>query len=318
MPRGILTVHLVLTTLLLACTKPPASPPVTPLRIATGSPGGGFHTLGERLVRGFAQGLSTVSVRTQTSDGAVSNLTAVERGDAELGLAFADVAYIAYVGALDKAAAPFRNLRAIAVLQLTPVHLVVAEDADIDRVADLRGRRVGLGPAGSGTALTATLILEAFGVRTTEIRAHWLGFNEGAAALRLGQLDAMFDNAIYPVDWVRAETAAGARLLPLAGQPIDGLRRSYPFLRPASIPAGTYVNQPMAIHTIGVDTVLVCREDMPERLGYEVTRAIFEALPGLADAASSSSFFDLDQAAATPIPLHDGAARYYRERELLR
>jgi hypothetical protein len=316
--RGILIVQLVLIGLLPGCTKPPPAPREVALRIATGSPGGGFHTLGERLVRGFAQGLSTVSVQTQISDGAVSNLTAVERGDAELGLAFADVAYIAYVGALDKDAAPFRNLRAIAVLQLTPVHLVVAGDADIERVSDLRGRRVGLGPAGSGTALTATLILEAFGVRPTDIRGRWLGFNEGAAALRTGQLDAMFDNAIYPVDWVRSETAAGARLLPLAGQPIDELRKSYPFLRPASIPGGTYVNQRTAIHTIGVDTVLVCREDMPERLGYEVTRAIFEALPGLADVASSSSFFDLEQAAATPIPLHDGAARYYRERELLR
>jgi TRAP transporter TAXI family solute receptor len=145
-----------------------------------------------------------------------------------------------------------------------------------------------------------------------------VGFNEGAAALRSGQLDAMFDNANYPVDWVRAEIAAGARLLPLTGDAIDELRRAYPFLRPASIPAGTYRAQSRAIHTIGVDTVLVCRGDMPERLGYEVTRAIFEVLPGITETSRASSFFDLEQAAATPIPLHEGAARYYRERELMR
>jgi TRAP transporter TAXI family solute receptor len=257
-------------------------------------------------------------VTTQRSDGAVSNLMAVERDQADLGLAFADVAYIAYAGALDADLPPFKNLRAIAVLQLTPVHLVVSGRAGIRSVMDLRGRRVGLGPAGSGTALTATLVLKAFGLDMSSIRGRWLGFNEGAAALRAGELDAMFDNANYPVDWVRAETAAGARLLPLAGAPIDDLRRAYPFLRPASIPAATYMDQRSAIHTIGVDTVLVCREDMAETLGYEVTRAMFEVLPGITESAAVSSFFDLEQAAATPIPLHDGAARYYRERELTR
>jgi TRAP transporter TAXI family solute receptor len=308
----------VAVALLTGCDSPPAPPPPAVLRIATGSPGGGFYPLGERLVRGFTRQLAAVSVRTQRSDGAVSNLTAVERGEADLGLAFSDVAYIAYGGALDPALPPFRNLRALAVLQLTPVHLVVSGRAHIRSVADLRSRRVGLGPAGSGTALTATLVLQAYGLAASDIQGRWVGFNEGAAALRSGQLDAMFDNANYPVDWVRAEIAAGARLLPLTGDAIDELRRAYPFLRPASIPAGTYRAQSRAIHTIGVDTVLVCRGDMPERLGYEVTRAIFEVLPGITETSRASSFFDLEQAAATPIPLHEGAARYYRERELMR
>jgi TRAP transporter TAXI family solute receptor len=310
---------LILCALVLAaCVGTTAPPRQETLRIATGTAGGGFYPLGERLVQVFARWLPTVAVETQPSAGAVSNLTAVERGDADIGLAFADVAYIAFVGALKTHDQPFKHLRAIAVLQLTPVHLVVSSRSGIRTVADLRGKRVGLGPSGSGTVLTATLVLKAFGIDVSDIRSRTLGFNEGAAALRAGELDAMFDNANYPVDWVKSETSAGAHLIPLSGPAIEQLRRAYPFLRPASIPRGTYTGQPSAIHTIGVDTVLVCRRDMPEAVAYDVTRAIFEALPGLTESMRSPGLLDLEQAAATPIPLHDGAARYFRERELLR
>ena len=72
------------------------------------------------------------------------------------------------------------------------------------------------------------------------------------------------------------------------------------------------------MHTIGVDTVLVCRVDLAESLAYDVTRAMFEALPRNAAPVPWTTLLDLERAAATPIPLHQGAARYYRERELLR
>jgi TRAP transporter TAXI family solute receptor len=290
----------------------------TSLRIATGTPGGGFYALGERLMRGFARTLQSMAVVTQPSAGAVSNLSAVEAGKADLGLAFADVAYMASVGALDGREHPFDHLRAIAVLQLTPVHLVVSARSGIRDIEGLRGHRVGLGPSGSGTAVTAALILKAFGIGLGDIRARSIGFNEGAGEMRAGRLDAMFDDADYPVEWVRGQTAAGGRLLPIAGPPIEQLRREYPFLRPASIPRSAYAAQPVAVHTIGVDTVLVCRRDMDEGLVHDITRALFEMLPDLSEMPASPGFMDLDQAAATPIPLHEGAARYYRERELLR
>jgi TRAP transporter TAXI family solute receptor len=258
-----------------------------------------------------------VNVDIHPSAGAVTNLEAIQRGDADLGFAFADVAYIAFVGRLDGATQPFDRLRGVAVLQLTPVHLVVGRDTGIHGVTGLRGRRVGVGPPGSGTALTASLILRAFSIEPSGVRTEALPFNEAARRLVDGTIDAMFDNAIFPADSVRTATSAGAQLLPLTGPPIERLRHEYPFLRVTVIPRHTYPGLATAVHTIGVDSVLVCRSGLDENLVYDLTRRFFDALPSLSSSQDALRFIDLEQAPATPIPLHDGAARYYRERELL-
>ena len=104
---------------------------------------------------------------------------------------------IAFVGRLDGASGPYDHLRGVAVLQLTPVHLIVGRDAGIRAVGDLRGRRIGVGPPGSGTALTAELILRAFGIGPSAVHTEALPFNEAARRIVDGTLDAMFDNAIW-------------------------------------------------------------------------------------------------------------------------
>jgi len=106
--------------------------------------------------------------------------------------------------------------------------------------------------------------------------------------------------------------------MPIAGPPIDRLRHEYPFLRVTAIPRGTYPGDVPTIRTIGVDSLLVCRRDLDEQLVYDLTRRFFDALPSLSSSQGALRFMDLDQAPATPIPLHEGAARFYRERELLR
>jgi TRAP transporter TAXI family solute receptor len=288
------------------------------VRFSTGTPGGGFYPLGEGLARAYAHSLQAVNFEINPTAGAVTNVEAIQRGDADLGFAFADVAYIAYVGRLAEASGPFDRLRGIAVLQLTPVHLVVGRDSGLRTIGDLRGRRIGVGPPGSGTALTAGLILQAFGIGESAVQVEQLQFNDAADRLVNGTLDAMFDTAIYPAASVAAATRTGARLMPIAGPPIDRLRHDYPFLRVTVIPRDTYPGGAATIRTIGVDSLLVCRRDLDEQLVYDLTRRLFDALPSLSSSQGALRFMDLDQAPATPIPLHEGAARFYRERELLR
>jgi TRAP transporter TAXI family solute receptor len=310
---------LVLAVSAYAC-RPAVPPRAAPalVRFSTGTPGGGFYPLGEGLARAYERSLQAVTFQINPTAGAVTNVEAIQRGDADLGFAFADVAYIAYVGRLGGAPGAFDRLRGIAVMQLTPVHLVVGRESGIREVGHLRGRRIGVGPPGSGTALTAELILQAFGIGESAVHVELLQFNDAADRLVKGTLDAMFDTAIYPAASVTAATRAGARLMPLAGPPIERLRHDYPFLRVTIIPRGTYPGAIETIHTIGVDSLLVCRRDLDETLVYDLTRRFFDALPSLSASQGALRFMDLDQAPATPIPLHDGAARFYRERELLR
>jgi uncharacterized protein len=294
------------------------APPPVLVRFSTGPHGGGFYPLGEGLARAYAASLPNLTVQTVSSGGAVANAEAIQRGEADLGFAFADVAYIAFGSGLNGASRPYDRLRGIAVLQLTPLHLVVRPGSDIRSIAGLRGRRVSVGLPSTGTALTVRLVLDEFGLGPREIDMKRMSFNEAAHRLVDGTLDAMFDTAIYPADSVQLALDAGARLVPITGRSVERLRHEYPFFRPALIPQHTYSGVGQPIPTIGVDSLLVCRRDLDAAVVYDLTRGFFEALPALASSVDALRFMDLDQSPATPIPLHAGAARFYRERELLR
>jgi hypothetical protein len=99
---------------------------------------------------------------------------------------------------------------------------------------------------------------------------------------------------------------------------INRLRGSYPFLRPVTVAANQLQGQDQPTETLGSEWLLVCRSDLSEDLVYQLTREFFAQLPALARDHGEAALIDPEQAPATPIPLHAGAARYYREREILR
>ncbi len=317
MPR-VLRSALALAGLLSAINCQPANtsslePSVTPLRFVTGPVGGGSLPLGEEIGAALSAGLSNIAIETVHSAGAVSNIRAIQRGEAQLALTFADVAYLAFSGHLGASDPRFDQVRGIAVLQVTPIALVVRPGLQVRGPQDLRGRSVGVGPEGSGTAVTASLILRAYGLDEHELHIETIGFQEGVTKLLSGKLDAMFDNAIVRSDALKRAADGGARFVPIEGPASDRLRREYPFLRVTVMAPELYGT---SVRTIGVDGVLICRSDLDETLVYEITRQLFASLKSLGRGALRS--MDVKQAPATPVPLHPGAARYYRERELSR
>jgi uncharacterized protein len=300
------------------CAAPEAEAPRGVIRLAIGPPGGGMYPLGQTLAAQYRLSIANTDFTVEGSSGTFANAEAVERGTADIGFVWADVAYFGYAGHSELVEHRFGALRGIAVLELTPVHLVVRPGRGIRTVADLKGRKVGIGPLGSGTSVSAKLVFLAFRLNLDEIQTETLAFTDGARRLSDGSLDAMFVDGIYPAESVSDATRGGGQLLPLIGPEIDALRHEYPFLRPITIPAGTYPRVLEPIHTIGVDLLLVCRNTLEESLVYTLTRHFFDALPSLTSIQSGLRFMDVEQASATPIPLHAGAARYYRERELRR
>jgi uncharacterized protein len=297
------------------CRQPGPSVPRRVVRLTTGTPGAGFYPLGDALAQSLRRaGPPSPDVQVHDSAGSVANIEALQRGDADLGLSYADVAYMAFVGRLAGRPRAFEELRGIAVLELTPVHLVVRAGSSVRDAADLRGLHIGVGLPGSGSALTADIVLAALGIETSAVRLDPLRYVEAGNRVAAGTLDAMFVTGSDPMASVRTSTGAGARLVPLTGPAIERLRHEYPFFRPTVIPGGTYPGHPDPIQTIGVDNLLVCRRSLDESLVHDLTARFFEILPSL----SMLTSMDVEQAPATPIPLHDGAARYYRERELSR
>ena len=296
-----------------AANEAPPTRSVTRVRLVTGPTGGGSYPLGQEIAEALNQGLKDVAIETVVSAGAVANIHAIQQGEADLALTFADVAYLSFSGQLAPGNLPFDEVRGIAVLQVTPVALIVRPGLHVRGPQDLRGRRVGVGPEGSGTEVTASLILQAYGLAADEVRTETMGFQEGATKLLSGELDAMFDNAIIRSEALRRAAEGGARFVPIEGPAADHLRREYPFLRVAVIAPELYGT---SVRTIGVDGLLICRRDLDETLVYELTKQLFASLRSLGSGALRS--MDVKQAPATPVPLHAGAARYYRERELSR
>jgi len=276
-----------------------------------------FKPLGEALVAAYAKVLPDVRFSVVETAGSVTNIQHLEAGDAELGLALADVAYLAYNGGGDDFATPARTIRGVAVLHPSTVHVLVPGNSAIRSIADLRGR-VGVGPAGSGTAVTSALLLGAFGVPASRVENQALPFIDASEALTRGDLDASFVVAADPVDAVRRATQSGARLVDVSGSTVQRLRSDYPFLRPGVIPGSTYPGETRPVQTMLVDVLLLTRDGLDDNLVRRLTSALFEVLPALAASNDFLRLMDPDRAPATPIPLHGGAALYYRDRELSR
>jgi len=199
------------------------------------------------------------------------------------------------------------------------VQLVVRRDSDILAVRDLRGKRVGVGSQASGTELAARIVIEGHGFKYADVKAEFLSFSEVAERMAARALDAGFVVASYPVSAVTEMNASfGIRLVPVEPEIIGRIRSQYPFMKPMLIPRQTYAGQSADVETVGADNILVCRADLPEDLVYQLTRVLFDSLQELAGTDVAATLIDPDQGPTTPIPLHPGAARYYREREILR
>ena len=258
-------------------------------------------------------GLIAVAVSTL---GSVANIEALSEGRLDAALSQADIAYWAFHGTgIYKNKGAVENLRAIAMLYPDSVHLVARRDANIRSVNDLKGKRVSLGEKGSGTPVDAAIILDAYGVKASQIKAQYVRSAVAADALIAGQLDAFF-----VVDAAAVPTVANlARKVPIDLVPIDGpsadkLRRAYPFLLPGEIPADSYEGVGKAVPTLNVGVVLLVGSQVDAELVYNITKSLWHPSTRklLAEGHPRGKLINLQAATERMgIQLHAGAASYY-------
>ena len=271
------------------------------------------------LIQRFNSGLPQTHVTLQTTSGGVVVVSAVDGGRGQLGLAQSDVVYLAYRHGIEQNVYPHTNLRAIAVLWVNNLYVLVRDDSSFRSINDLKGRRVGVIVPGTSGEFSTRILLGAYGMSYADLQPVFQPTDKIVAKLGSGDVDAVF--SAKPVMLTAARTLSQTvplRLLPIDRSVINRLRGSYPFLKPITIAANQLPGQSQPIETLGSEWVLVCRSDLSEDLVYQLTREFFAQLPALARDHEEAALIDPEQAPATPIPLHAGAARYYREREVLR
>jgi len=297
-------------------SDPPPERPV--VRLITGPAGGTLEATGSSLQREYNRLSGGPTVQIIHSGGAVDNLAAIQSGSADLGLTYSDVAYGAFSGKLEQRHEKFDQLAAVAVLQVTPLHIVTSAASTVRDVVDLRGGHVGMaGAPGSASGLTARLVLNLLGVPLSSITIEPLSTETAYSRLKTGTVRAYLQVGLDPIEWIQRAIRDGGRLLPLTEAQVDHLSELYPFFRPTTIRSTAYEGLREPVTTIGVDGLLVCRRGLDEKVVYDLARGLFQALPALSF-PDGSPFIDVEQAAATPIPLHPGASRFYRERQLSR
>ena len=222
---------------------------------------------------------------------------------------------MAYNGRLRESGRAMRGIRGIAILNSSAVHLLVGPGSPIRSMDELRGRRVGIGPDGSGAAVISQAVLHGY-FSPGEVHEVDATVPKTNAMLLDDALDAAFTISSVPNDDAKHLTEAGARLLPIRGPAVDRLRTMYPFFRSEIIPAGSYRGLDQPVHTLSVDVVLLARTGLDDALVRRLTEGLFRMLPQLSAELPFLKGMAPERAPATPVPLHPGAALYYREREL--
>ncbi len=296
----------------------------TSVTLATGTPGGVYHPVGNAICRmynleGEHQAMPCVAV---SSDGSVANIRRVESGDSTFGLSQTDVAYAALHGEGPFAAAgPDPKLRTLIALYPEAFTVVARADTGIRDFQDLRGKRVGIGTSGVGYNFTREVILGFYGSAIPDPeRVLEFAPAEQNQALCSNKVDAIIFEAGHPNGLTRdATTDCPARLVRVAGPPIDRLLATHSYYIASVIPGGMYAGNPSDVPTIATRAVLVSSSNQPDELTYAVVKAVFEnfaVFRRLHPALSTLEIKDMVPSEAV-MPIHPGALKYYREAGLL-
>jgi TRAP transporter TAXI family solute receptor len=279
--------------------------------------GGAWESIGRRLATEYSQRLEGLAVEPVIARGLEPQIDAVQAGRVDLALEDAETAYLAFTRGTASSGAPHTRLRAMAVMFSIAVQVAARSDSGIRRMEDLRGRHVDIGTPGGSVDRAARVILESYGIGVNGVHAEY-GEGDAVQQFRQGTLDARFFYSAFAhpvIDAISHEV--DVRVLPIDREHLGDIQERHHFLKSTVIPAGTYAHQDADVHTVGMDVLLICRDDLPDALVHDLTRTLFDAVPALEQAHPAARAIDPDRGPTAPIPLHAGAARFYREREIL-
>jgi uncharacterized protein len=303
-------------------------------RIGTGSPVGTYFPVGE-LIGGLISlppgaatceagghcGVPGLIAVAQDSPGSVANVTEVAKGRYDSALAQADVINAAYFGEhsfAERGGHP--DIRVIANLYTETVHLAVRKGAGIESVSDLRGKRVSVDTAQSGTQRNALLILNAFGLGRDKLKLAELNLEQAADQLLEGNLDAFFLVTGYPAGGITDLVSNEAiDLLPISGDVALKLQQDNPYFVASAIPADTYPGIE-EIASLGIGAQWIVRSDHDEQRIYQITRALWHPTAREALDAGHTQARKIRPETSlhgVTVPLHAGALRYYLESGIL-
>ncbi len=282
--------------------------------VAAGSPGGVYFPLGAGLAYVLERRIEGMTAMSETTGASVENCRLVARGESEMGMAMANVAWDAYVGEEafeEDGALPIRTLFSMYPAQQ---HLLTIEGSGIESIEDLVGKRVSVDAPGSGCEVTSYIILEAAGIRD-DVNTVNYSQPEARDALVDGEVDAVFFNFASPAAVVEEiQAARSVKFVPIEIDLIEIILEDYPYFSPGAIPAGHYGLE-ADVSALTVGNLMLVHEDMDEQLVYDILAAIFheDSLNELIGIHPIAANFEVKLASEAPVPFHPGAERFFED-----
>jgi hypothetical protein len=284
------------------------------LTIATGGTAGTYYPLGAGMADIWNKNIKGMNAMVQSTGASVANINLLRNKEVDLIFVQNDVAFYAYNG-VELFKEPFPQLRGLATLYPETVQIVALADRGINSVYDLKGKRVAVGAAGSGTEVNARQILAAARITYNDIKVQYLSFAEAASNLKDGNIDAAFVTAGHPTAAI-VDLAAVRKivLVPVADEIIRSLQKDYPFYVKIVVPAGTYKGVDTDAVTVAVKAMLAVRAEMPEDLAYQLLKTMYANQKRLIEAHAKGELIIPETGKeGMSIPLHPGAEKFFKE-----
>lgn len=291
------------------------------MTFGTADTGGSMYPAGAAVSQVWTNNVQGVKCNTQTSTGSFQNCQDVSTGEVDVAVATSDVVLNAYngtgkfadIGKLD-------NLRVIGAVYTSVLSGVALKSSGLTYIHELLGKRVAVGPAASATENATLAAFGAMGIDSSNTSLENLGLGDGADSVGDGILDAAFGFAGLPIGGqLNLAATKEIQVLDMTQEEIDKVLAGNAAYIQTKIPAGTYTGQDNDANTFGVKCLIIVTADMDADLVYDLCKAMNEHTEELA--AGNALLKDMTDPSflctQMPIPLHDGAQKYYSEQGLI-
>jgi len=286
------------------------------MSIGTASMGGAYYPVGTGIASLVNKYVPQVDVRVEVTGGAVENPRLVGGGKTDLGIANTSTAYFARRGM--KPYPKALPIQALAYMYPSTLHMVTRKDFDVRTLADIKGRRVAVGPAGGGTISLLGRLLTVFDMSIKDFKPNYISYKDGSLALQDGNVDASILLAGAPTSAVlELSVRTPIRFLRVEESDIQKFLKKFPYYVRVVIPKSYYKTEGDVL-SVGAGNVLIVNEAMSEDLAYKITAALYNHVEEFRKVHPATKVVNLKAAPNAVIPLHPGAARYYGEKGVLK
>ncbi len=287
----------------------------TTISLGTATPGGGFPLYGNAFAEVLNEADPTLSIEPRNTKGSTENIPLLEAGNLDIALVTGEPAYEAFAGI----GRPRTNLKILTAMYSSPGMFVVRADSPYKSIHDLVGKPVAFGARGSGLVILSRYVLDGLGLKQDEdFQSVYLDrAGDGPAMVQDGRVAALWGAGIgWPGFTAMAASPGGARFIAPDADEIARIRAKHSFLKPLTVPAGSYPNQNVSINSVGSWSFVLARESLPDDVVYRLARALHDAESALCKKlaqACETTAANTIAAAPSQELIHPGVLKFFRE-----